>query len=162
MTAHHSTDIASAREHLKEHGYAVIPNLIGRDTITDLKARVDRLLAHEREHPFDPGDGPSLPSDDGYCSEYGPFVADHLIREALHPYPDDLVIATKVGFTRQGPGRWVPVGRPEYLRQQVTVDSHSPGRFRAIAAPMNSPEFHRAFRCEAGDKMIAEPPCTVW
>lgn len=57
---------------------------------------------------------------------------------------------------------WCSLGTPEYLRQQVTVDSHSPGRFRAIAAPMNSPEFHRAFRCEAGDKMIAEPPCTVW
>jgi pyridoxine 4-dehydrogenase len=53
---------------------------------------------------------------------YGPFIADHLIREALHPYPDDLVIATKVGFTRQGPHRWVAVGRPEYLRQQVELN----------------------------------------
>jgi aryl-alcohol dehydrogenase-like predicted oxidoreductase len=52
---------------------------------------------------------------------YGPFVADHLIREALHPYADDLVIATKVGFTRQGPNRWTAVGRPEYLRQQVEL-----------------------------------------
>jgi pyridoxine 4-dehydrogenase len=49
-------------------------------------------------------------------------VADHLIHEALHPYPEGLVIATKVGFTRQGPGRWVPVGRPEYLRQQVELN----------------------------------------
>jgi pyridoxine 4-dehydrogenase len=53
---------------------------------------------------------------------YGPFIADHLIREALHPYPDDLVIATKVGFTRQGPGQWHVVGRPEYLRQQVELN----------------------------------------
>ncbi len=53
---------------------------------------------------------------------YGPFVADLLIREALHPYADDLVIATKVGFTRQGPNQWVPVGRPEYLRQQVELN----------------------------------------
>ena len=52
---------------------------------------------------------------------YGPFVADQLIFEALHPYPDDLVIATKAGFTRQGPGAWVPVGRPEYLRQQCEL-----------------------------------------
>ena len=56
------------------------------------------------------------------ADSYGPFVADHLIREALHPYPDDLVIATKVGFTRQGPNRWIAVGRPEYLRQQVELN----------------------------------------
>lgn len=52
---------------------------------------------------------------------YGPFVADLLIKDALHPYAEDLVIATKVGFTRQGPNLWVPVGRPEYLRQQVEL-----------------------------------------
>jgi pyridoxine 4-dehydrogenase len=56
------------------------------------------------------------------ADSYGPFVADHLIREALHPYADDLVIATKVGFTRQGPNQWIPVGRPEYLRQQVELN----------------------------------------
>jgi pyridoxine 4-dehydrogenase len=52
---------------------------------------------------------------------YGPEVADLLIGEALHPYADDLVIATKVRFTRQGPNQWIPVGRPEYLRQQVEL-----------------------------------------
>lgn len=52
---------------------------------------------------------------------YGPFVADLLIKKALHPYADDLVIATKAGFTRQGPNQWIPVGRPEYLRQQVEL-----------------------------------------
>src|ERR1700749_4081629 len=41
---------------------------------------------------------------------YGPEVADELIVKALHPYPADLVIATKAGFTRQGPGKWTPVG----------------------------------------------------
>ena len=56
------------------------------------------------------------------ADSYGPFIADHLIREALHPYADDLVIATKVGFTRQGPNQWTPVGRPEYLRQQVELN----------------------------------------
>ncbi|MEO3748433.1 aldo/keto reductase [Plantactinospora sp. B5E13] len=53
---------------------------------------------------------------------YGPFTADLLIHKALHPYPSELVIATKVGFTRQGPGVWTPVGRPEYLRQQVELN----------------------------------------
>lgn len=53
---------------------------------------------------------------------YGPFVADLLIKKALHPYPENLVIATKVGHTRQGPGLWTPVGRPEYLRQQAELN----------------------------------------
>src|ERR1700722_336177 len=52
---------------------------------------------------------------------YGPFVAEELIFQALHPYPDDLVIATKAGFTRAGPGDWRAVGRPEYLRQQAEL-----------------------------------------
>jgi pyridoxine 4-dehydrogenase len=55
------------------------------------------------------------------ADSYGPFVAEQLIHEALHPYPDDLVIATKAGFTRQGPSQWHAVGRPEYLRQQVQL-----------------------------------------
>ncbi|MCU1684566.1 MAG: putative oxidoreductase, aryl-alcohol dehydrogenase like protein [Amycolatopsis sp.] len=52
---------------------------------------------------------------------YGPFTADLLLKKALHPYTDDLVIATKAGFSRTGPGQWVPIGRPEYLRQQVEL-----------------------------------------
>jgi aryl-alcohol dehydrogenase-like predicted oxidoreductase len=52
---------------------------------------------------------------------YGPFVSEDLIREALHPYPDGLVIATKGGLTRSGPGDWQAVGRPEYLRQCVEM-----------------------------------------
>jgi aryl-alcohol dehydrogenase-like predicted oxidoreductase len=55
------------------------------------------------------------------ADSYGPFVAEQLIKKALHPYTDDLVIATKAGFTRQGPGQWSPVGRPAYLRQQVEL-----------------------------------------
>jgi pyridoxine 4-dehydrogenase len=55
------------------------------------------------------------------ADSYGPEVAEDLLREALHPYADDVVIATKAGLTRQGPGRWAPVGRPEYLRQQAEL-----------------------------------------
>ncbi|WP_308301117.1 MULTISPECIES: aldo/keto reductase [unclassified Crossiella] len=55
------------------------------------------------------------------ADSYGPLVSELLIAEALHPYRDDLVIATKAGFTRQGPGQWTITGRPEYLTQQVEL-----------------------------------------
>ncbi len=55
------------------------------------------------------------------ADSYGPFVSEMLIRKALHPYPENLTIATKAGLTRTGPGEWHPVGRPEYLRQQCEL-----------------------------------------
>jgi pyridoxine 4-dehydrogenase len=51
------------------------------------------------------------------ADSYGPFVSENLIAEALHPYPGDLVIATKGGLVRPGPGRWPADGRPEHLRE---------------------------------------------
>lgn len=54
------------------------------------------------------------------ADSYGPEVSENLIREALSPYTG-LVIATKGGLTRQGPNSWLPVGRPEYLRQCVQM-----------------------------------------
>jgi pyridoxine 4-dehydrogenase len=53
------------------------------------------------------------------ADSYGPDVSERLIREALHPYPKDLVIATKAGLTRPGPGRWGVNGRPEHLKAQA-------------------------------------------
>lgn len=55
------------------------------------------------------------------ADSYGPEVSERLIGETLYPYPEDLVIATKGGLTRQGPNKWLPVGRPEYLRQQLEM-----------------------------------------
>ncbi|HET9501403.1 MAG TPA: aldo/keto reductase [Marmoricola sp.] len=55
------------------------------------------------------------------ADSYGPFVAEDLLREALHPYVDDVVIATKAGLTRQGPDKWTPLGQPAYLRQEVEM-----------------------------------------
>jgi aryl-alcohol dehydrogenase-like predicted oxidoreductase len=52
------------------------------------------------------------------ANSYGPEVSERLIAEALHPYPDDLVIATKAGLERPGPGNWVPNGDPAYLKSE--------------------------------------------
>ena len=55
------------------------------------------------------------------ADSYGPEVSESLIGSTLSPYPKGLVIATKGGLTRQGPDQWAPVGRPEYLRQQLEL-----------------------------------------
>ncbi|GAB2608138.1 aldo/keto reductase [Kocuria arenosa] len=52
---------------------------------------------------------------------YGPDVSEQIIAEALHPYPEGVRVATKVGFARTGPRKWIPLGRPEYLRQQTEL-----------------------------------------
>jgi pyridoxine 4-dehydrogenase len=51
------------------------------------------------------------------ADSYGPEVSENLIAEALYPYPDDLVIATKGGLERPGPGRWPANGRPDHLKE---------------------------------------------
>ena len=53
------------------------------------------------------------------AASYGPEVNEELIAETLHPYPEGLVVATKGGLTRPGPGRWQPDGRPETLRESL-------------------------------------------
>ena len=53
------------------------------------------------------------------ADSYGPDVSERLIAETLHPYPDDLVIASKGGLVRPGPGRWDADGRPEHLREAL-------------------------------------------
>jgi len=72
------------------------------------------------------------------ADSYGPEVSETLIAETLHPYPDDLVIATKAGLVRPGPGRWDPDGRPEHLRQAC---EGSLRRLRLDEIPLY--QFHR-------------------
>ena len=72
------------------------------------------------------------------ADSYGPEVSETLIAETLYPYPDDLVIATKGGFVRPGPHRWVPDGRPEHLRQAC---EGSLRRLRLEQIPLY--QFHR-------------------
>ena len=72
------------------------------------------------------------------ADSYGPDVSEELIAEALHPYPEDLVIATKGGLVRPGPGEWDPDGRPEHLRQAC---EGSLRRLRLDQIPLY--QFHR-------------------
>jgi pyridoxine 4-dehydrogenase len=72
------------------------------------------------------------------ADSYGPDVSEELIAEALHPYPDDLVIATKGGLVRPGPGRWIPDGRPAHLTAAL---EGSLRRLRLDAIPLY--QFHR-------------------
>jgi aryl-alcohol dehydrogenase-like predicted oxidoreductase len=72
------------------------------------------------------------------ADSYGPAVSEILIAEALHPYPDDLVIATKGGLERPGPGQWVPNGDPEYLREACDASLE---RLRLEQIPLY--QFHR-------------------
>jgi pyridoxine 4-dehydrogenase len=72
------------------------------------------------------------------ADSYGPEVSEELIAEALHPYPDDLVIATKGGLERPGPGRWTPNGRPQHLREAC---DGSLRRLRLEQIPLY--QFHR-------------------
>jgi pyridoxine 4-dehydrogenase len=53
------------------------------------------------------------------ADSYGPEVSERLIAEALHPYPENLLVATKAGFQRPGPNRWIEDGRPEHLQSAV-------------------------------------------
>jgi aryl-alcohol dehydrogenase-like predicted oxidoreductase len=72
------------------------------------------------------------------ADSYGPEVSERLIAEALYPYPDDLVIATKGGLVRPGPGRWDADGRPEHLREAC---EGSLRRLRLEQIPLY--QFHR-------------------
>jgi pyridoxine 4-dehydrogenase len=75
------------------------------------------------------------------ADSYGPEVSERLIAETLYPYPEDLVIATKGGLVRPGPGRWEPDGRPEYLRAAC---EGSLRRLRLDQIPLY--QFHRPDR----------------
>ena len=72
------------------------------------------------------------------ADSYGPEVSERLIAEALHPYPDDLVIATKAGLVRPAAGRWDPDGRPEHIREAC---EGSLRRLRLDEIPLY--QFHR-------------------
>ncbi len=74
------------------------------------------------------------------ADSYGPYISEELIHEALHPYPEDLVIATKAGFVRTGPDEWHPLGRPEYLRQEAEMSLRRLGLERIDLLQLHHPD----------------------
>jgi pyridoxine 4-dehydrogenase len=85
------------------------------------------------------------------ADSYGPEVSEELIAEALFPYPEGLVIATKGGFLRPGPGNWKPDGRPEHLR---AVCEGSLARLRLEQIPLY--QFHRPDPAVAFEDSVGE------
>jgi aryl-alcohol dehydrogenase-like predicted oxidoreductase len=115
MTTAQLTDTFSIGGVLPVHrlGYGAMqlpgPGVWGEPTDRDAAVRVVRAAIEQGVDFIDTADS------------YGPFVSEQIIAEALAPYPADLVIGTKAGLTRQGPGIWTAVGRPAYLKQQVEL-----------------------------------------
>jgi len=85
------------------------------------------------------------------ADSYGPEVAENLLREALHPYGDDIVIATKAGLTRQGPDVWTPVARPAYLRQQAEMSLRRLGVDRIDLFQLHRIDPDTAFEDQIGE-----------
>ena len=90
------------------------------------------------------------------ADSYGPEVAEDLLREALHPYADDVVIATKAGLTRQGPGVWTP-GRPSGVPPPAVRALAAPSRRRADRPVPAAP--HRRQRAGRGPGRRARRSC---
>jgi aryl-alcohol dehydrogenase-like predicted oxidoreductase len=84
------------------------------------------------------------------ADSYGPYVAEDLLREALHPYGDDVVLATKAGLVRTGPGEWWPVGRPEYLRQECEMSLRRLGVERVDLWQLHRPDPQVPFEDQVG------------
>jgi pyridoxine 4-dehydrogenase len=115
MTTAQLSDTFSIGGDLPVHrlGYGAMqlpgPGVWGEPADRDAAVRVVRAAVEQGVDFIDTADS------------YGPFVSEQIIADALHPYPEGLVIGTKAGLTRQGPGIWTPVGRPAYLQQQVEL-----------------------------------------
>jgi aryl-alcohol dehydrogenase-like predicted oxidoreductase len=77
------------------------------------------------------------------ADSYGPYISEELIREALYPYPGDLVIATKAGLVRNGPNDpspWLQLGRPEYLHQELEMSMRRLGVERIDLFQLHRPD----------------------
>jgi pyridoxine 4-dehydrogenase len=84
------------------------------------------------------------------ADSYGPYISEDLIREALHPYPEGLVIATKAGLVRTGPNQWHALGRPEYLRQELEMSLRRLGQERIDLFQLHRPDPQVPFADQIG------------
>src|SRR5690348_13852580 len=84
------------------------------------------------------------------ADSYGPYISEDLIREALHPYPAGLVIATKAGLVRTGPNQWHALGRPEYLRQELEMSLRRLGQDRIDLFQLHRPDPQVPFADQIG------------
>jgi aryl-alcohol dehydrogenase-like predicted oxidoreductase len=112
LPAHAAGTISIADRDVHRLGYGAMritgPGIWGWPADRDEAVRVLRLAVELGVDFIDTADS------------YGPTVSEELIYAALHPY-GDVLVATKAGLLRTGPGRWYPCGRPEYLRQQCEL-----------------------------------------
>ena len=111
------------------------------------------------------------------ADSYGPYVSEEIIREALYPYPDGLVIATKAGLLRTGPDEWSSLGFPDYLRQEAEMSLrrlgveridlfqlHRSGKARSATSacprsPSNSSKPRRRSRPSSRYRTCITSPC---
>ena len=84
------------------------------------------------------------------ADSYGPYVSEEILREALFPYPEQLLIATKAGLVRTGPGKWDAVGRPEYLRQEAEMSLRRLGVERLDLLQLHRPDPQVPFADQIG------------
>jgi endothelin-converting enzyme/putative endopeptidase len=98
----------------------------------------------------------------------GARIALMALEQMIASNPAGTVAQTIDGYTPQqrfflGAGRaWCEKRRPEYSRMLVSVDPHSPGKYRINGVVRNMPEFQKAFSCKAGQPMVPENACRVW
>jgi pyridoxine 4-dehydrogenase len=113
MTAHKSGTFTVAGKTVHRLGFGAMrltgPGIWGEPADRDECVRVARRAVELGVDLIDTADS------------YGPYVSEEILREALYPYPEQLLIATKAGLVRTGPSQWHAVGRPEYLRQEAEM-----------------------------------------
>jgi pyridoxine 4-dehydrogenase len=113
MTAHKSGTFTVAGKTVHRLGFGAMrltgPGIWGEPADRDECVRVARRAVELGVDLIDTADS------------YGPYVSEEILREALYPYPEHLLIATKAGLVRTGPSQWHAVGRPEYLRQEAEM-----------------------------------------
>jgi pyridoxine 4-dehydrogenase len=132
MTAHKSGTFAIAGKTVHRLGFGAMrltgPGIWGEPADRDECVRVARRAVELGVDLIDTADS------------YGPYVSEEILREALYPYPEQLLIATKAGLVRTGPSQWHAVGRPEYLRQEAEMSLRRLGVERIDLLQLHRPD----------------------